>query len=133
MIIAKDHILIRSTNYMRKLCKPLFEKTPIKYFEYVREFFGGGAMKLDTHDALLPYLIENNISLSSSAVNFTYRILFLSSADTEFRLYPADQQCVLVAMRDHFDLDHMLILPKKHDDKFMRLLNKIGRKRLQLI
>lgn len=110
MQLSADHILNTSTAEIHAICQPLFKETPFIYFEYFRQFPNGKIMKLDTHDAFLPYLLDNDISLANHKIDFTQSHNLCSTYDNNFQYYPEIFKKIITVARTLFDMDNFLLI-----------------------
>lgn len=68
-IINNNSIFCNSSKLMRNYCTKLFKDTPVTYFEYVRIYADGLAIKLDTKNEILNYILTNNLYLKPEDIS----------------------------------------------------------------
>lgn len=83
MKISADNIIFWCNDEMNTHCHPLFNKTPVTYFEFVRLYPSGHVIKLDTRAGVLPYILGNNLYLKPSEITSFERYMLMSNLISE--------------------------------------------------
>ena len=77
--ISDHHPVTAMPAQVNRICEPLFQRSPISYFEYVKIYNNGQGIKLDTKEGFLPYIYNSGNRLNLSTIDKFNRCQFIST------------------------------------------------------
>jgi DNA-binding CsgD family transcriptional regulator len=114
MIIPADNIIFHCNDEMNGYCQPLFDKTPVTYFEFVRLYPSGHVIKLDTQSGVLSYILGNDLYLKPTEITSFERYMLMSNLMSES--IANIKSDTLSHYQREFNIDHFFFINEQQKD-----------------
>ena len=122
MLLQPEHAVLQFQNEIQQICKPLFDKTPITYFEYSRYYQNGDFWSVNTNSHLTQQYLRHKCypDVGEFTVNTARYALFSQEIPLPTAAKQAEEKYVNnIKIFESFDVKHRLYIDEFGDDFFM--------------